>query len=96
MSRRLKPEPELVPAPIMVNNQKAFLQKVIVAALTLIIGLIATVWAITWSASESRAAKTDAVVKENTQAINEIKIFIAQQALINENTLKLLEEIQKK
>ena len=89
-NKRKLPEPESV------NHSKVFMQKILIVALTLIIGLIATVWGITWSASVNRADKTDITIKENTQSINEIKIFVAQQAVINENMLKILEEIKKK
>lgn len=93
--------------PESTNNSKAFMQKIIITALTLIIGLVAAVWAITWDASEGRMDKADLVTNKNTEAINEIKIFIAQQVLINKNQekffgdqhemmLKVLEEVKKK
>lgn len=89
-NKRKLPEPELV------NHSKIFMQKILIAALTLIIGLVAAVWAITWDASITRHDKTDISVKENTQVLIEIREFVAKQTIINENTLRVLEELKKK
>ena len=95
-----------IPEPHSTNGSKIFLQKMLIVSLSLVIGLIATVWAITWSATESHIDKTELAVKENTKSLNEIEKFVAQQVIINENQekyfgdshelmLQILKEIKK-
>ena len=68
------------------NGTKALLQKLMIWALAIIVGLVSTVFAITWTTTDRKAT-------DNAKAVTEIKTFIAQQQEINKNIEKRLDEI---
>ena len=74
------------------NNNKVFLQKIIIIALGIILGLIATVWGITWKATDKKAERAN-------EDIRKIEVLLAEQKkdykYLKEKIDQIYEEVKK-
>ena len=68
------------------NGTKALMQKILIWALGIIIGLVGSLWAITWNSTDNKVDKA-------CNDIVTIKEFIAKQDNINQTLEKRLDEI---
>ena len=69
------------------NGTKQLLQKVLIYALVVIVGLVSTVFAITWKS-------TKGIAEKNAEEIVDIKLLLERQKAATENIDKQLSEIK--
>jgi len=88
------------------NGQKQFLWKLLAIAMTIILTLVGTIWAITWGTNQKVDIRQENAIAENLKQIHETKAFIAEQRKTNEMlekfigdqheiTLQILKEVSK-
>ena len=65
------------------NGQKQLLWRIIALAMMIIVGLIGTVWGVTWVQSKKQ-------IEKNQESITEIVKFMAAQEQINKNLDKFM------
>lgn len=64
--------------------------KFIVLALTVILGLVGTIWAITWGSNQKVDIQQETSIAENLEKINDVKSFVAAQKKTNEMIIKFM------
>ena len=64
--------------------------KFIVLALTVILGLVGTIWAITWGSNQKVDIQQETSIAENLEKINDVKSFVAAQEKTNEMIIKFM------
>ena len=72
------------------NGQNQLMWKIIVFALAVILGLVGTIWAITWGSNQKVDVQQGASIAENLEKINDVKSFVAAQEKTNEMILKFM------